>query len=164
MDDASAMVFCSLRFAVAALPLLLVYGRQIKREDVCARPHANAVTVFMRCPQAPRGTSAEPSRNLPSASNPTATPPGPALPQVPAAALVGFLAFLGFALQTISLRVVSPGKSAFLTGVSIPLVPLLSAAIYRVRPAAWEIVGAQRVPVGSAILRLCSYADGECSK
>lgn len=79
---------------------------------------------------------------MPASSFSPPARPASAPAQIPAGALVGFLAFLGFALQTLSLKFVSPGKSAFLTGVSIPLVPLLSSLLFRVRPGGWEIVGA----------------------
>lgn len=48
MDDASAMVFCALRFGIAAVPLIIVYGRRVRREDV-RRPPPHAVIPNHRC-------------------------------------------------------------------------------------------------------------------
>src|SRR5262245_20652917 len=46
----------------------------------------------------------------------------------------GCFLFLGFAFQTFGLRLTSPAKSAFITGLSVPLVPLVAALVYRIRP------------------------------
>src|SRR5215471_21700464 len=53
----------------------------------------------------------------------------------------GSLLFTGYAFQTIGLRFTTPSKSAFVTGLTIPLVPLLSSCVYRKRPRFIEIAG-----------------------
>ena len=50
-------------------------------------------------------------------------------------ALAGLFLFGGFLLQTMGLRYTSPSKSAFLTGLSIVMVPLLGSAVYRSVPS-----------------------------
>jgi drug/metabolite transporter (DMT)-like permease len=55
--------------------------------------------------------------------------------------LAGGLLFSAFALQTIGLTLTTPSKSAFLTSLSIPMVPLLSSFVYKSRPRLLEGVG-----------------------
>lgn len=56
-----------------------------------------------------------------------------------ASLLVGASLFAGYALQTWGLLFTTPSKSAFITGFSVVLVPILSAAVYR-RVAGWGAV------------------------
>jgi drug/metabolite transporter (DMT)-like permease len=56
-------------------------------------------------------------------------------------ALAGFCLFAGYILQTFGLRFTTAGKAGFLTGLYIPLVPLLAVVIYRKLPAMSEIIG-----------------------
>jgi len=51
------------------------------------------------------------------------------------AALIGLWLTAGYALQTTGLLHTTPSKSAFITGLSVVLVPILSFAISRIRPA-----------------------------
>ncbi len=54
---------------------------------------------------------------------------------------VGFFLFLGYAFQTTGLRLTTPSKSAFLTGVSTVLVPLVLVIFWRTRIHVWRAVG-----------------------
>jgi drug/metabolite transporter (DMT)-like permease len=54
---------------------------------------------------------------------------------------VGFFLFLGYAFQTTGLRLTTPSKSAFLTGVSTVLVPLVLVIFWRTRIRVWRAVG-----------------------
>jgi drug/metabolite transporter (DMT)-like permease len=54
---------------------------------------------------------------------------------------VGFFLYLGYALQTSGLRLTTPSKSAFLTGTSTVMVPLLLVAIWRTHIHLWRAVG-----------------------
>jgi drug/metabolite transporter (DMT)-like permease len=54
---------------------------------------------------------------------------------------VGVFLFLGYALQTAGLRLTTPSKSAFLTGVSTVLVPLLLVVFWRTRIHLWRLAG-----------------------
>ena len=60
-----------------------------------------------------------------------------------AGAIVGVFLYLGYALQTAGLRLTTPSKSAFLTGISTVLVPLILLAFWRsrTRPHPWRGVG-----------------------
>lgn len=58
-----------------------------------------------------------------------------------AGSTVGVFLFLGYALQTAGLRLTTPSKSAFLTGVSTVLVPLLLAIFWRTKVHRWRVVG-----------------------
>ena len=49
--------------------------------------------------------------------------------------LVGASLFLGYLLQTLGLRSATPARSAFITGLSMVLVPLYAAAFDQVRPS-----------------------------
>src|SRR5581483_9576988 len=70
----------------------------------------------------------------------------------------GFLLFTAYVFQTIGLKYTSASKSAFLTGLSIPLVPFVSSFVYRNRPRLFEIAG---VLVASAGMALMTLPSGE---
>jgi drug/metabolite transporter (DMT)-like permease len=61
---------------------------------------------------------------------------------------VGFFLYLGYALQTSGLKLTTPSKSAFLTGTSSVLVPLLLVAIWRTRIHLWRVAGITLALVG----------------
>lgn len=66
-------------------------------------------------------------------------------------ALAGTFLFAGYVCQTLGLRLISAPKSAFLTGLTSVMVPLLAAVVYKNRPQVSEVVG---VVVATAGLRL----------
>src|SRR5436853_4661467 len=51
--------------------------------------------------------------------------------------IVGTLLWLGYEFQTSGLRLTTPSKTAFLTGMSVMLVPILLALFWRRRLRAW---------------------------
>ena len=57
--------------------------------------------------------------------------------------LVGFILFFSYTLQTIGLASIASSKSAFLTALYVPLVPLFQWGLFRQRPhlAAWAGIG-----------------------
>src|ERR1700733_3465808 len=61
-------------------------------------------------------------------------------PALTAGVTVGFFLYLGYALQTSGLRLTTPSKSAFLTGTSTVMVPLLLVAIWRTHIHLWRVV------------------------
>lgn len=67
---------------------------------------------------------------------------------------VGLLLFAGYAFQTAGLRFTSPSKSAFLTGLSIPMVPLLNSLVYRKRPRQAEVAGVLVATIGMGLITL----------
>jgi drug/metabolite transporter (DMT)-like permease len=54
---------------------------------------------------------------------------------------VGLFLFLGYAFQTAGLRLTTPSKSAFLTGMSTVLVPLVLVVFWRTKIHPWRAVG-----------------------
>ena len=62
-------------------------------------------------------------------------------PSLLAGAVIGFFLFLGYALQTTGLKLTTPSKSAFLTGVSTVLVPLLLVVFWKTRIHPWRALG-----------------------
>lgn len=62
--------------------------------------------------------------------------------------LVGFFLFLGYAFQTTGLRLTTPSKSAFLTGISTVLVPVLLIVFWRAHIQSWRVVGILTAFVG----------------
>jgi drug/metabolite transporter (DMT)-like permease len=68
--------------------------------------------------------------------------------------ICGSLLFLGYVTQTVGLLTTSASKSAFLTGLYIVIVPVLSSAIHRRSPRVTEWLGALAATVGTALLTL----------
>jgi drug/metabolite transporter (DMT)-like permease len=69
-------------------------------------------------------------------------------------AFAGLFLIAGYILQTEGLRSTTASKSGFLTGLYIVLVPLLSAAVYRIVPEWREVLGVGIAAVGMALLTL----------
>jgi drug/metabolite transporter (DMT)-like permease len=93
----STLLFLTIRFLIAAIALLLIYGRRVQ--------------------------------------------PGRLKQTLRIGALAGVCLFAGYILQTFGLRFTTAGKAGFLTGLYIPLVPLLAVAIYRKLPLMSEVIG-----------------------
>ena len=55
--------------------------------------------------------------------------------------LSGLILFIGFALQTIGLQYTTVSKAGFITGLSIPLVPVFAFLLLRQKPTQGAIVG-----------------------
>ena len=73
--------------------------------------------------------------------------------------LAGSLLFTAYVFQTMGLELTTPSKSAFLTGLSIPMVPLVSSLVYRVIPRRVEVVGILIATLGMALMTLSSASD-----
>jgi drug/metabolite transporter (DMT)-like permease len=71
-----------------------------------------------------------------------------------AGALAGIFLFAGYLLQTQGLRITSAPKSAFLTGLTSLMVPLLAALVYRIKPQFSEICGVLVATGGLALMTL----------
>lgn len=78
--------------------------------------------------------------------------PGSAAVMRQGAVVAGTLLFLGYALQTMGLRLTTASKSAFLTAFYIVLVPLLSSLVKRSRPRAAELAGVAMACMGTILL------------
>jgi drug/metabolite transporter (DMT)-like permease len=68
--------------------------------------------------------------------------------------LTGIFLFTGYLFQTIGLQYTTPTKSAFLTGLTTVMVPLLGALVYRIRPRVSELIGVSVATVGMGLLTL----------
>ncbi len=66
----------------------------------------------------------------------------------------GVCLFAGYAFQTFGLKFTTAPKSAFLTGMSIVLVPLLGALVYWRRPGVSEAVGTAVATLGMGLMTL----------
>ena len=66
----------------------------------------------------------------------------------------GGLLFVAYFFQTWGLSLTTPPKSAFLTGLSIPMVPLLSSLVYKNKPRLFEAVGILVASAGMALMTL----------
>lgn len=71
-------------------------------------------------------------------------------------ALAGVLLFVAYVFQTVGLEYTSPSKSAFLTGLSIPLVPFVNSFVYKSRPRLFEVAGVLIASFGMALMTLPS--------
>jgi len=69
-------------------------------------------------------------------------------------ALAGVCLFGGYVFQTIGLRSTTPSKSAFITGLSVVLVPLLSSVVHRKAPELAEALGIVLAAGGLALMTL----------
>ena len=68
--------------------------------------------------------------------------------------VTGIFLYSGFLLQTLGLRLTTPPKSAFITGLSTVMVPLLAALVYRIRPQVAEVAGVLVATVGMGLMTL----------
>lgn len=64
----------------------------------------------------------------------------------------GGLLFAGYAFQTSGLRYTTASRSAFITGLFVVLVPLLSSAVKQVRPHKAELLGAVCALIGTSLM------------
>lgn len=115
LADASPLAFNAVRLIVAALLLIAVYGRHLRR-----------------------------MRGIVWA----------------AGALVGLLMALGYAFQTVGLEFTTPAKSAFLTGLSVIIVPFYAAALLRRAPGAGTYGGAALALAGLYFMAFARGAGG----
>src|ERR1700759_570838 len=77
-----------------------------------------------------------------------------------AGAAMGFFMFGGYAFQTAGLQYTTPAKSAFVTGSSVVLVPLLLGIFWRKRLTAWVYVGTLAAVAGLYLLTVPAAASG----
>lgn len=67
-------------------------------------------------------------------------------------ALVGAILFSAYAMQTIGLQFTTVSKAGFITGLYVPLVPILSFILLRQRPALEAVVGILLSVIGLILL------------
>jgi drug/metabolite transporter (DMT)-like permease len=76
-----------------------------------------------------------------------------------AGVLAGSLLFTAYVFQTRGLELTTPSKSAFLTGLSIPMVPLVSSLVYSMKPRLVEAAGILIASLGMMLMTLTPAAD-----
>ena len=74
--------------------------------------------------------------------------------QVGAGCLIGVFLFAGYAFQTSGLQYTTSAKVGFITGLSVVIVPILSAALLRRAPTRQSIIGVVFSTVGLGLLSL----------
>jgi drug/metabolite transporter (DMT)-like permease len=77
-----------------------------------------------------------------------------------AGAALGALIGVGFVLQTTGLLYTTPAKSAFITGATTPLVPLVAYLLWRARPSRENLLGIVLATAGGALILAPSGAGG----
>ena len=68
--------------------------------------------------------------------------------------LAGVFLFSGYVLQTFGLKYTTASKAGFITGLSVALVPLFAAAIYKKPPRIAELMGVAMAFVGMALMTI----------
>lgn len=77
-----------------------------------------------------------------------------------AGAALGLLIGLGFLGQTAGLLYTTPARSAFITGLTTPLVPFVAYLAFRARPSRENLVGIVLASAGGALILAPSDARG----
>lgn len=70
--------------------------------------------------------------------------------------LIGIILFAGYAFQTVGINYTTASKSAFITGFSVVIVPVLSALMLKLKPHNSAIIGVVLAIVGLGFLTLDS--------
>lgn len=68
--------------------------------------------------------------------------------------VAGGCLFAGYLFQTVGLQFTTASKSAFITGLTIPLVPLLTSIVYLHRPKFFEMAGVLCATIGMGMMTL----------
>jgi drug/metabolite transporter (DMT)-like permease len=68
--------------------------------------------------------------------------------------IAGGCLFAGYLFQTVGLQFTTASKSAFITGLAIPLVPLLTCLVYLSKPRFFELAGALCATAGMGLMTL----------
>ncbi len=74
--------------------------------------------------------------------------------------IVGVILFFGFITQTIGMKYTTVGKSAFLTGTNVVMVPFLVAFLYKKWPDKFAIAGAVLCFIGVSLLSVGANSAG----
>jgi drug/metabolite transporter (DMT)-like permease len=104
LAEVSTFVFLTMRFWVAAIALILIYRKVLRKQAIGA------------------------------------------------GILAGTLLFTAYVFQTLGLELTTPSKSAFLTGLSIPAVPLIASLVYGVKPRFIDLVGILFASAGMVLM------------
>lgn len=77
-----------------------------------------------------------------------------------AGATLGTLIGLAFVLQTTGLLWTTPAKSAFISGLTTPLIPVAAFLLYRARPSRENLAGIILASIGGALILAPAGASG----
>jgi drug/metabolite transporter (DMT)-like permease len=80
-----------------------------------------------------------------------------------AGATLGALIGFAFVLQTTGLLYTTPARSAFVSGLTTPLIPVVAYLLYRARPSRENLVGVVLASVGGALI-LAPAGEGGVNK
>src|SRR5947209_6185452 len=69
-------------------------------------------------------------------------------------AVVGVFLWAGYEFQTTGLRLTTPSKSGFVTGISVVLVPLFLALFWRRKINRWTLLGVAAAFVGLILMTI----------
>jgi len=69
-----------------------------------------------------------------------------------AGATLGALIGFAFVVQTVGLLYTTPAKSAFVSGLTTPLIPVVAYLLYRARPSRENLLGVALASVGGALI------------
>ena len=72
--------------------------------------------------------------------------------------VTGLILYLGYLLQTLGLRLTTPAKSGFITGLYIVLVPLVSFIVYRKSPQLSEVLGVGIAITGLGLMTVTGWS------
>lgn len=109
LAQVSPLVFNALRMTVAAVALLLIFGKALPK---------------FTWPNALGGMA------------------------------MGMFLFLGYAFQTTGLRLTTPSKSAFITGLAVVLVPIIVAVTGSRVPSRWTVLGVFSAFIGLYLMTI----------
>jgi drug/metabolite transporter (DMT)-like permease len=74
--------------------------------------------------------------------------------EVVSGTMIGLFLFAGYALQTHGLQYTTSSKAGFITGLNVPLVPLLSLILLRQKPTLAAVIGIALSLVGLTLLSI----------
>jgi drug/metabolite transporter (DMT)-like permease len=112
LADVSTLLFLTIRFAIAAVVLALIFRREFRAPNLR---------------QSVRG-----------------------------GLLAGVCLFAGYIVQTLGLRYTSASKAGFITGLTTPMVAVLSGLVYRKAPQPIEALGVATAFAGMALMTIQS--------
>jgi drug/metabolite transporter (DMT)-like permease len=77
-----------------------------------------------------------------------------------AGATLGLLIGVAFVAQTTGLLFTTPAKSAFISGLTTPLIPIVAYLLFRARPSRENLAGIILASIGGALILAPAGADG----
>src|SRR5689334_12577246 len=79
--------------------------------------------------------------------------------EISSGAISGVFLFAGYALQSLSLQLTTSSKVGFLTGLYVPMVPLLALVLLGQRPGRRAVIGVVLATLGLTLLSMRNNLD-----